>query len=109
MQYPIVREYKPDITMSLKENEIDDELKKIPKRDFIYAIVPKYAPFFLDSLVLKLPNGQELINDVHYQIPGVMGNLTRLCGRGVVSIIEIIDTSIEEVLISYHTIRRKYV
>lgn len=104
MQFPIVREYQEDLEGLNPENKILDEPKSTPAGIWSRIIVPDHAPFFVDSLAVKAPNGQPLDMGVHYQIFSIMPRLTDLAGQSVACFIELLDPDLTDVLLDYHVV-----
>jgi hypothetical protein len=104
MQIPIVREYQTDIEGKNPENQIRDEPKFTPAGEFSRVIVPRHAPFFVNTLVVKLPNGKVLDKDVHYRMMRLMTRLTEETGQPVGCLIELLDPAITDVLLDYNTV-----
>ncbi|ASU03571.1 putative virion structural protein [Erwinia phage vB_EamM_RisingSun] len=104
MNFPIVQQYKFDIDGTNPENKITDEPIKTPAGIWNRIIVPVNGPFFVDTLVLTLPNGKPLVEEVDYRIFRMMGKLSEFCARDVACIIELIKPEITDVLATYHTV-----
>lgn len=102
MQFPIVREYQTSIRGINPDNNVLDEPKELTEGLIVWT--PRHAPFFVDSLELKAANGSPLVPDVHYRIYTLMSRLTALAGKEVSCTIEMIDTDIKDVLVSYKVV-----
>lgn len=102
MQFPIVREYQTSIRGINPENNVVDEPKELTEGLIVWT--PRHAPFFVDSLELKAANGSPLVPDVHYRIYTLMSRLTALAGKEVACTIEMLDTNIKDVLVSYKVV-----
>lgn len=104
MHFPIVQQYKTDILNENPENEIKKEPKEIPVNTGNWVIVPRHAPFFVNSLVLYSKNGARLIPDKDYKIFRLMSRLTAECGQPVACFIEITNKDLDMVLTDYDTL-----
>lgn len=102
MNYPIIDDYKYDINQLFKENIIPNELRVI--EDGINAIVPKNAPFFVNSLELKTIEGNDLVLGQDYRIFRLMSKLTGLAATPIACLIEILNPAVKSVFMKYHTV-----
>ena len=104
MQFPIVREYKTDLENTNLENEKRGEPFKVQAGVWSRVIVPRHSPFFVSSLHMYFPNGEEMIPDQHFRIYRLMSKLTDLTANEVSCMIELIDPSITEGTIDYDVV-----
>jgi hypothetical protein len=104
MQFPIVQQYKTDITGTNPDNQILDEPKHIEAGEWTRIIVPLHAPFFVDSLVIHTLDGSPLTLNKDYRIFRLMSRLTELCATPVACMIELIDLMITDVLMDYKVV-----
>lgn len=104
MQFPIVREYRTDLTNSNLENEIPPEPFKVDAGVWTRVIAPRHAPFFVSSLKLYFSNGEPMTPGVHYRVFRLMGKLTELAKVPISCTVELLDPTITEGLIEYDTI-----
>lgn len=105
MQFPIVKQFKEDIQGINHENLIVDEPRKLNPHDGrIEIIVPRHAPFFIDSLIVTKRDGSPLDRYKDYRPHRIMGRLSELAGQPVGATIEIINEDLSEVLLTYRTL-----
>lgn len=104
MNFPIVKEYRTDLKWTNPENDIKKEPILIPLGEKGRIIVPRHAPFFVESLALYAANGAPLILDKDYRVFRLMPRLTELTAQEVSCMIEIMDDNITDVLVDYHTV-----
>jgi hypothetical protein len=104
MQFPIVQEYKTDTRRTNPENEITDEPFKVDAGVFTRVIVARHAPFFVESLRMKFPNGEPMILDEDYEIFKIMPRLTELVAQPVACMITLKKPEITGGTISYHVV-----
>lgn len=102
MNYPIIRDYKLDLHQEFDVNKIPNE--RYTLRDNQNVFVPRHAPFFMDSLVIKDDKGQELTEGTDYRIFKIMGDLTTLAATGVACLVEMLNSNYRVIYLSYHTI-----
>lgn len=104
MQFPIVREYKTDIDNSNLENEKRGEPFKVEAGVWTRVIVPRHSPFFVASLKLYFPNGQEMDYGTHYRMYKLMPRLTDLAAQEIGCLIELLDVDIIEGTMDYDVV-----
>lgn len=103
MHFPIVQQYKTDILNVNPDNEIKGEPKEIPANKGSYIVVPRHAPFFVDSLKLYTKKGVPL-EAKDWEVFRLMPKLTGLCGKPVACFIEIKNKDLDEILWDYDTV-----
>jgi hypothetical protein len=94
MQFPIVKEYKTDIEGTNLENAIDNEPFSVEAGLFSRVVVPRHAPFFVESLRLTTLTGEPLIFGKHWRIFQHMGRLSNLTAAPMACMIELLDPNI---------------
>lgn len=105
MNFPIVREYQTDIKGINPDNLIVNEPKHIEPGEFTRVVVPRHAPFFVNSeLSLNFPNGEPMIPDVHYRVFRIMNRMVEMTGKSMACMIELLDDSITDFVWSYRTV-----
>lgn len=104
MNFPIIKDYRMDLKGTNPENEIEQEPISIPLGETGRIIVPRHAPFFVDTLAVYATNGSPLIPDKDYRVFRLMPRLTELTAQSISCMIEILDDNLTEVLVDYHTV-----
>jgi len=99
MNYPIIPGFKLDLYQEFSENKVDDELYILD--DDQNVLVPRYAPFFVNSLKVYDIDGNPLTKD-DYRIYRMMGKLSALCAAPIACLIEITNPNIKQVVMDYH-------
>lgn len=100
MNYPIIPSLPFDLNQEFETNKIPNELYVLGEEQNV--IVPRYAPFFIDSLKIRDDKGQPLVKDTDYRIFRMMGRLTSLCANGVSCLIEILNPNLKRIYLEYH-------
>jgi hypothetical protein len=93
-----------DIDGSNPENQILDEPRHVEPGLWTRVIVPLHAPFFVNSLVMKKPNGEPLIYDKDYRIHRLMTRLTEHCAEPVACMIELLPEDLTDVMMDYKVV-----
>lgn len=99
MNYPIINGFKVDLNQEFIENKVIDELYTLDDNQNV--LVPRYAPFFVNSLSVTALDGTPL-DKTDYRIFRMMGALSALTASPVACLIEITNPTIKNVLLTYH-------
>lgn len=102
MNYPIIRDFELDINQAFDVNKVPEESYSLDLTQNIF--VPRFAPFFMNSLTLWDKKGQELVKGQDYRIYKMMGELSTLTAKPVACLIEILNTNIKDVTYTYHSV-----
>lgn len=104
MNYPNIPEYRLDITGKNPENLIPFEHLQREDNDRKMIVVPRHAPFFIDSVILSFPDGTPMVYGTHYEFFNIMGELSRRTGKAVGCFIRILDKTITRFNARYQTV-----
>lgn len=104
MQFPIVREYKLDLLQKNEENVITGEPIIVPAGLYERVVVPRHAPFFVESLSLTTERGEPLFLGVDYDIYSTMAGVTGLAGQEVACFIRFLNPNVTSALGNYHVV-----
>lgn len=104
MNYPNIPEYRLDITGKNQENLIPFEHLQREDNDRKMIVVPRHAPFFIDSVILSFPDGTPMVYGTHYEFFNIMGELSRRTGKAVGCFIRILDKTITRFNARYQTV-----
>lgn len=102
MNYPIIPSLPFDLNQEFEINKRPDELYILGEKQNV--IVPRYAPFFINSLKIRDDKGQPLIEGTDYRIFRMMGRLSALCANGVSCLIEILNPALKNLYLTYHAV-----
>lgn len=99
--------YPKDLTMSLASNHVEREKKLFTgAEDRIF--VPDGGPFFSQSLIIKDNNGKVLKPQVEYQLLYLNEGATIESGRDVVTVINVLKSTIPYVMLDYRVVGGGY-
>lgn len=104
MQIPTLPRSHFDISGDLSDNYINGEIFSRLGKSRIEVFVPREAPFFVESLVIKTPEGRKLEENVDYQIVKIDGEYTAFTGKLAASIIRLLDDSLDELFLYYQSL-----
>lgn len=108
MNYPIIKDYKLDIHQEFDVNKVHNEQYILRENQNVF--VPRHAPIFSDSLVLRDDKGQTLTRapegttNGDYRIFRMMGKLSALCAKPTSALIEILNPTLKTFYIDYHSV-----
>lgn len=99
--------YPKDLTMSLASNHVEREKKLFTTaEDRIF--VPDGGPFYSQSLIIKDNNGKVLKPQVEYQLLYLNEGATIESGRDVVTVINVLKSTIPYVMLDYRVVGGGY-
>lgn len=99
--------YPKDLTMSLASNHVEREKKLFTgAEDRIF--VPDGGPFYSQSLIIKDNNGKVLKPQVEYQLLYLNEGATIESGRDVVTVINVLKSTIPYVMLDYRVVGGGY-
>lgn len=105
MKLPQVPEYRLDINGQAKENLITRETLVRSENGRGDVIVPKHAPFFMESLVLYFPESSTpLILNKDYEFVDIDHELSEFCGAPISWFIKLKSSELQKVQATYQTL-----
>ncbi len=104
MNYPNIPEYRFDLSGVHPDNLIPKELIIRENSERTMMLVPRHAPFYIDTMALTLPTGEPMVYGRDYEFFGIMKDLSTYTGKAVGSFIHIINKNIVSFTAGYQTV-----
>lgn len=104
MQIPELPRFHFDLFGDLRDNYINGEIFTRIVDDKANIIIPQYGPFYVNSLVIKHPNGLSMVVDEDYEIVTIDPQLTLYTCKPVASMIRLLNASIGEGFLYYQCV-----
>lgn len=101
MNFPIVKEYKFDITGKDPDNKIKREPIEVDQTGWTSIVVPVKGPFYTKSFSLALPDGTPLVLGKDYRFYSLMGKLTEYTGQPVACMVELLKENVSRIYATY--------
>lgn len=104
MNLPDYIHYRKDITGEARENLVRNESIKRTEIGEGEIIIPKHAPFFIESMELTHPDGSPMYLGVDYKFVDIDPEWTWLSGKEVGIFIKLLKPEIKEAVAQYQTV-----
>ena len=104
MQIPSNPKLHFDMFGNLRDNYINGEIFSRIGGSASELIIPQFSPFYVDGLVLKLPDNNTLKVGDDYRVDRLDPYLTARTGREVASMIRLLNKSIDELFLFYQAV-----
>ena len=104
MQIPSNPKLHFDMFGNLRDNYINGEIFSRIGGSASDLIIPQFSPFYVEDLVLKLPNNTELKVGVDYRIDRLDPYLTARTSREVASMIRLLNKTVDELFLHYQAV-----